>query len=847
MRKLYLFFAFVFFSVAYGQAPFITTWQILSVDSNKTIEIMVWPGENVNYTIDFGDGVVLTNQTDSVSHTYNDFGTYTVTMSGNFNKISFYSYYNTIKLKSVEQWGDTHWTSMADMFNTCTHVTINATDVPDLSQVTDCARMFIHCNALNQSIDNWDVSNVTNMANMFCSSGYNQPLNSWDVSNVTDMSGMFSLSTFNKPLNNWDVSNVTSMLGMFSEASSFNQPLNDWDVSNVISMDKMFNYADSFNQPLDNWDVSNVTDMAEMFYGATSFNQPLNNWNVSNVQYMIRMFAHASVFNQPLNSWDVSAVEDMTNMFSNALIFNQDLSSWDFSSVGDFEKFINYSGLDVDNYDALLLAFAQSGIEDGSLSGYGLHYCDSGVRNYLIDSLDWYIYSDALGDGCEGNTISGSVHFDQDGSGCDTGLPAQLFLVSAYDGNFDYLSSTDIAGHYETLVMDNTYTTTLLNVPDYYTVSPQQQTIAFTGFGGEEEEVNFCLTANQSVQDLNITLLPIGGAPRPGFSSQYQLIAQNIGTQTVANASVSLAYDNAIQSFTSAVPAATSATAGQLAFDLTNLQPFESRVINITMNTLAPPTVNGGEVAHFTATVTPDSGDFTLADNTFALAQTVVNSFDPNDKQVLQGDEISLEQAGGYLDYIIRFQNTGTASAITVRIKDNLPENVDWTTLRPVSSSHPYILKLKDDNTVEFIFNNINLPNESADEPGSHGFIAYKIKPVSTVAVGDIITGNAEIFFDYNLPIVTNFATTEVMETMGLGESIANHIAIYPNPVSNVLNLNAANGITIKEVKVFNLQGRELLSSKATESLNVENLSTGVYILMVKTGAGIEKHKLVKK
>ena len=64
-----------------------------------------------------------------------------------------------------------------------------------------------------------------------------QPLNDWNVSNVTDMEGMFGLAlSFNQPLNNWNVSNVRNMRHMFLRAESFNQSLNNWDVTNMESM-----------------------------------------------------------------------------------------------------------------------------------------------------------------------------------------------------------------------------------------------------------------------------------------------------------------------------------------------------------------------------------------------------------------------------------------------------------------------------------------------------------------------------------------------------------------------------------------------------------------------------------
>ena len=110
---------------------------------------------------------------------------------------------------------------------------------------------------------------------------------------MTDMSEMFQNATsFNQPLNNWNVSNVTNMNEMFrnearyrSHTSSFNQPLNKWNVSNVTHMYRMFQNATSFNQPLNDWNVSNVKSMHSMFAGATSFNQPLNNWNVSSLSW----------------------------------------------------------------------------------------------------------------------------------------------------------------------------------------------------------------------------------------------------------------------------------------------------------------------------------------------------------------------------------------------------------------------------------------------------------------------------------------------------------------------------------------------------------------------------------
>lgn len=194
-------------------------------------------------------------------------------------------------------------------------------------------------------IQEWDVSNVTNMEHVFVTAHergtkfldtFNVDISSWDVSNVKNMKGMFrGAIAFNQSLSSWDVSNVTNMTAMFSYASSFNQPLDQWNVSNVTKMTEMFEEAKGFNQSLDKWNVSKVTTMARMFYDATSFNQPLNSWNVSNVNDMNRMFHEATSFNQPLNDWDVKNVKDMNGMFFNAISFNQPLNKWNIKNVYD--------------------------------------------------------------------------------------------------------------------------------------------------------------------------------------------------------------------------------------------------------------------------------------------------------------------------------------------------------------------------------------------------------------------------------------------------------------------------------------------------------------------------------
>ena len=144
------------------------------------------------------------------------------------------------------------------------------------------------------------------------------------TSEITDMSELFCgiedddgvvIGNFNGDISQWDVSNVTNMYDMFYECESFNCDISNWNVSKVKDMCSMFENCLKFNQDISKWDVSNVENMYSMFKYSVAFNKPLNKWNVSNVEYMTEMFNGADSFNQDISKWKVSNLKDNEHMF----------------------------------------------------------------------------------------------------------------------------------------------------------------------------------------------------------------------------------------------------------------------------------------------------------------------------------------------------------------------------------------------------------------------------------------------------------------------------------------------------------------------------------------------------
>lgn len=526
----------------------------------------------------------------------------------------------------------------------------------------------------------------------------------------------------------------------------------------------------------------------------------------------------------------------------------------------DLSGLFNLSSLNC-SYNNLSSLFVKNGKNDNDLyfdyNTYGLYVCaDEGEINYILGLKDRYKYfTFNVNSYCNfvpGGvfyTIEGKNKLDSNNNGCDVlDISHPNLKLSFSDGtNSGYLIS-DTSGNYHYEVQEGTHTISPKFENQYYfNVFPTSTIVTFPTQKSPFVQ-DFCITPNGSHSDLEVTLLPLQAA-RPGFVVKYKIIYKNKGNTTQSGA-INITFDDTVLDFIDANQTVSNQTVNNLSWNFTNLMPFESREIEFTLNINAPtetPSVNNGDILKLAASISSQATDEMPLDNTFALNQTVVGSYDPNDKTCLEGLVITPALIGEYVHYIIRFENTGTYKAQNIVVKDMIDlSKFDISTLVPTSSSHSFVTKISEGNKVEFIFENINLP---FDDANNDGYIAFKIKTKPTLVVGDSFTNDANIYFDYNFPVLTNKATS-TFKTLGTQDfEFSNYFTLYPIPTSNMLNIVATQSIEIQTLSIYDILGQLVIAipdAKSISTVDVSRLRTGNYFLKVKSDKGSSSIKFIK-
>lgn len=486
----------------------------------------------------------------------------------------------------------------------------------------------------------------------------------------------------------------------------------------------------------------------------------------------------------------------------------------------------------------------------GTLTDWGMSIIADGNGDYILagssKSSDIDMTSNAGGwDLCllkltsSFNTIKGKYFYDNNNNLVfDSGdLPVTNQMVSDTGGNL--ISFTNINGDYRMITVD---TGTFVIEPrslNYYSTLPASHTINFPVVGQIDSLNDFSAVIIPGIYDLNVNIIPLNRF-RPGFNVSYLITYSNIGTEPVNGRIVMILDTNLI--YTSASITPDTVNGDTLIWSSLTLAIQESG--QITVNSILDPlTLIGTNILTDAAINTPAGiTDEDSLNNYSSWADDVTGSYDPNDKAV-SISKIYTNQLPNvpFLDYLIRFQNTGNDTAFTVVVRDTMSQLLDMSTFATINSSHTVEIDYQPlSRVLAFTFSNILLADSNVNEPMSHGFIHFKVKPITNLVDGDEIENTAGIYFDFNPPVITNTAVTQILLPTRINQISDFKFGLYPNPSIGKVTVTLGENYINKKalIQIVNSLGEIVYSksealSKNKIDLNTSDLATGLYIVRV--------------
>ena len=431
----------------------------------------------------------------------------------------------------------------------------------------------------------------------------------------------------------------------------------------------------------------------------------------------------------------------------------------------------------------------------------------------------------------------GIVFFDQNSNGIHEPNESGIENIKVLNTGSGQITFTGKQGDFGLSGNKTQDSLQVIELPAGFVVQP-----ASLVFQEVSTPVFFAVQPNANFNDLAINL--INAKPfRPGFETLLTGWVKNLVTNFVdAQATITLPTDLQI---VSSSPSNAVQQGNTITWTLDQFSPLDVFNFEIIVKTdlLTP----AGAPIQIVAE-TPFPTDAHAADNTYYLQETVVSSYDPNDK-VVSPEKISPpELTNAPLTYTIRFQNTGNAATEFVFLQDTISPLLDLSTLQVVASSHPVRVKFKAERLVEFIFSPLSLLPESESESGSQGFVRFTIRALPNLQIGEVVANTAYIYFDYNQPVITNTVGTEIkaVQTVSV-ETLPIEIAPNPTKLSAILKVpvpKSASGI----LYLYNPMGQQVLQQTTLDNqciVSVQAFPAGIYTIHWKIAGRVFVGKLV--
>lgn len=336
----------------------------------------------------------------------------------------------------------------------------------------------------------------------------------------------------------------------------------------------------------------------------------------------------------------------------------------------------------------------------------------------------------------------------------------------------------------------------------------------------------------------------VWGLFRPVSFSYIHVSARNLPLCSSQGGTVTLNISPKY-SYSGASITPTSVSGNTITWNLTATQLYN--YVNITVTVTPATTVALGDTVCNSVSISPTSGDIDILNNTKYRCNTIVSSFDPNEKSVYPQGNF---KQGDVFTYRIDFENLGNDTAFNIHILDTLSTYLNENSIEILNTSHAMsynILTAGMQKILKFEFPNINLPDSNSKQYNK-GFVEFKIRTKIGIPAGTTLSNRAGIYFDINPVVMTNSADRTLAPVSVNEIHIGDEVLVYPNPANDILNISMAEDY-YQHAFVLNSLGQELKETSVTKgnnTLNIKQLPAGIYQLLIKGEYGTKVFKFQK-
>ncbi len=437
-----------------------------------------------------------------------------------------------------------------------------------------------------------------------------------------------------------------------------------------------------------------------------------------------------------------------------------------------------------------------------------------------------------------GGNLYGSLFYDLN-SNCvmeasETGIPNAVIRMMNKTTKQNFFAVTDKDGHFSATLPEGDYS--IYNTSQRHMYSVCASNFATTIRAGKYSSVFLGEYMTPTIKDLDVSLKPIY-APEllPGDEMKVLLTVVNRGASKLNGPTIHVNHAANLSSFSS-VPMADNYEGNEATFSLVDLMPFETKYIELSFKIPADATESSAYPIFVKTGSLFVQNDATKSDNydTVKLSIGKRGSEGAVEKSSSSGDKVDYRNTSW--KYTVNFKNTSgtfvTKAVMVDTLSSLLPlQQVLLKSFYPTKATY----SIQQGRILVVNFDPANLTSVESNPKTSSGWVEYQVDLYEKIPLNTVIPNTAMVNFDSRWDAYSNACGVTIYDASASARDLSkNALQVYPNPVSQLLNVQWKQQELGTSYKVMNHLGDVVLEGKIVDNqtqVDVSRLSSGIYML----------------